>query len=57
MKVAGEAVRLMKEASKAAPGTHSKEDLDAAVQKLLALKKQLPAAPAPPKAEEKVSST
>ena len=49
-------MRLMKEANKAAPGTHSKEDLDAAVQKLLALKKQLPAAPAPPKAEKKVAA-
>ena len=34
----------------------AQEDLDAAVQKLLALKKQLPAAPAPPKAEEKVAA-
>ena len=34
----------------------AQEDLDAAVQKLLALKKQLPAAPAPPKAEKKVAA-
>jgi len=50
---AGENVRLMKEANKATPGTHPKEDIDAAVQKLLIIKKQLPAAPAAPKEEKK----
>lgn len=38
IKAQGDLVRAMKEANKAAPGTHSKEELDAAVAKLKALK-------------------
>ena len=53
VKEAGETVRIMKEANKANPGAHSKEELDAALQKLLSLKKQLPAAPAAPKEDKK----
>ena len=38
IKAQGDIVRAMKEANKATPGTHSKEELDAAVAKLKALK-------------------
>ena len=53
VKDAGEKVRLMKEANKATPGTHSKEELDAAVKALLELKKKLPAEEKAPKEEKK----
>ena len=53
VKEAGEKVRLMKEANKATPGTHTKEELDAAVRVLLDLKKKLPAVEKAPMEEKK----
>ncbi|KAJ1467367.1 hypothetical protein T484DRAFT_1859025 [Baffinella frigidus] len=52
----GELVRTMKEANKAAPGAHSKEEITAAVGTLLALKAQLEAPPAEKKPEKAVPS-
>ena len=43
VKQQGEKVRSMKEANKANPGSHSKEELDAEVVKLMELKSKLPA--------------
>ena len=39
---AAETLRVMKEANKANPGTHSSEQLDAALQTLVSLENQLP---------------